>query len=264
VKIRVSMLTIVGAVFLASSVGGFAQQPSQPDSTPSRTKSPLSDRSRLPQALQNVPLEHLSSGALMLLDRDGDLVEWPTASAAPATGLEPSLETATAAATAVALDPRVGANIRLGDDPIVLPPTMRAQAEPHIARALNNPNFLLATFQEGRLTTAGAVDCGFSISRNGGLSWSRALIPGLTQTSGGPYFRATDPVAAVNAGGVPYLCTLAATDVNFTRGVVVVSRSIDGGATFDAPRVAYRAPNNTVFPDKNWMAINTFLGDAYF
>ena len=254
---------MVGAVFLASSVGAFAQQASQSDNTRIRTKSPLSDRSRLPQALQNVPLEHLSSGALMLLDRDGDLVEWPAASAAPATGPGPSLETATAA-TAVALDPRVGTNIRLGNDPIVLPPTMRAQAEPHIARALNNPNLLLATFQEGRLTTAGAVDCGFSISRNGGLSWSRALIPGLTPTSGGPYFRATDPVAAVNAGGALFLCTLAATEVNFARGVVLVSRSLDGGATFAAPRVAYRAPNNTVFPDKNWIAINTFPGTPTF
>ena len=258
------MLTMLGAVFLAASVGGFAQQPSQADSTPIRTKSPLSDRSRLPQALQKVPLEHLSSGALMLLDRDGDLVEWPAASEAPATGLGPSLETATAAATAVALDPRVGANVRLGNDPIVLPPTLRAQAEPHIARALNNPNLLLATFQEGRFTTAGAVDCGFSVSRNGGLSWSRALIPGLTQTSGGPYFRATDPVAAVNAGGLLYLCTLAAGEVNFATGVVLVGRSIDSGATFAAPRVAYRAPNNTVFPDKNWIAINTFPGTPTF
>jgi len=265
VKIRVLVLTTVDAVFLAASVGAFAQQPSQSDSTRIRTKSPLSDRSRLPQALQKVPLDRLSSGALMLLDRDGDLVEGPAASAAQASGLGPSVEAATAAATtAVALDPRVGTNIRLGNDPIVLPPTMRAQAEPHIARALNNPNLLLATFQEGRFTTAGAVDCGFSISRNGGLSWSRALIPGLTQTSGGPYFRATDPVAVVNAGGALFLCTLAATDSTFTRGVVVVSRSIDGGATFEAPRVAYQAPNNTVFPDKNWMAINTFPGTPTF
>jgi hypothetical protein len=195
----------------------------------------------------------------MLLDRSGDLVEWPAASVAQATGLGPSLE----AATAAALDPRVGTNIRLGNDPIVLPPSMRAQAEPHIARALSNPNLLLATFQEGRLTTAGAVDCGFSISRNGGLSWSRALIPGLTQTSGGPYFRATDPVAAVNAGGALFLCTLTATDVNFTRGVVAVSRSLEG-ATFAAPRVAYRAPNNAVFPDKNWIAINRFPGTPTF
>src|SRR5205823_8895645 len=64
------------------------------------------DRTRLPQALQQVRLEHLSSGALMLLDHNGDLVHPPTE------GLAPQIQT-----TAVALDPRVGPNVRLGDDP---------------------------------------------------------------------------------------------------------------------------------------------------
>ena len=196
----------------------------------------------------------------MLLDRGGDLVEGPAASS-PLTMSGSSSPDVNAA---VVLDPRVGINVRLGSDPATLPPAMRAQAEPHIARAPNNPNLLLATFQEGRFTTSGAVDCGFSVSHNGGSSWTRALIPGLTMTSGGPYFRATDPVAGADASGNLYLCTLAATDANFVSGVVLVSRSTDGGATFAAPRVAYRPPNNTRFPDKNWMAINTFPGTPTF
>ncbi len=192
----------------------------------------------------------------MLLDRDGDLVERPAASTTRPPYLPLSPE--------VALDPRVGMNIRLGNDPPQLPPGMQAQAEPHIARAPNNPNILLATFQEGRFTTAGAVDCGFSVSQNAGLNWTRALIPGLTMTSGGPYFRATDPVAGVDASGNLYLETLAAVDTNFNSGVVVVSRSTDGGVSFGPPRVAYQPPNNTVFPDKDWMAINTFSGTPTF
>jgi hypothetical protein len=209
------------------------------------------DRSRLPQALQQVQLEHLSSGALMLLDRNGDLVHPPTV------GLAPQIQT-----TAVALDPRVGPNVRLGDDPSALPTGMKAQAEPHIARSTSNPNFLVATFQEGRFRDAGAVDCGYSISIDGGLSWSRALIPNLTQAAGGPYFRATDPVAGVDLNGNVYLNTEAATDSNFNNGVILVSRSSDGGQTFGAPAVVYQPPNNTVFPDKPWMAINTFSGTA--
>jgi hypothetical protein len=39
-----------------------------------------------------------------------------------------------------------------------------------------------------------------------------------------------------------------------------VSRSTDGGATFGDPVVAYSLPNNEIFPDKNWMAINSFPG----
>src|SRR6266446_3210342 len=91
------------------------------------------------------------------------------------------------------LDPRVGLNLRLGDDPAQLPTNMLAQAEPHIVRHPTQPDILAATFQEGRYTDGGAVDCGYSITLDGGLTWSRALIPGLTLVVGGPYYRATDP-----------------------------------------------------------------------
>ncbi len=192
----------------------------------------------------------------MLLDRQGNLVKPPPLSASrPAAVVD-------AAQVEVPLDPRVGSNLRLGDDPAALPSNMRAQAEPHIARSPVNPDFLAATFQEGRFTDGGAVDCGYSISSDGGLTWSRALIPNLTQTTGGPYYRDTDPVARIDLNGYVYLNTEGATDVNFNTGIVLVSRSIDGGATFGAPVVVYQPASSSVFPDKNWLAINTFAGTS--
>ena len=194
----------------------------------------------------------------MLLNKNNNLVRpSPAWSTQGPNGTSRQGEAAT-----VALDPRVGANIRLGNDPPALPPNMRAQAEPHIARSVANADSLVATFQEGRFTTSGAVDCGYSISHDGGLTWTRALIPNLTTASGGPYPRATDPVAGINLNGNICLCTLVATDPNFVNGAVVVSRSSDGGATFGLPTIAYQPPNNSVFPDKDWMAINTFPGTA--
>lgn len=213
------------------------------------------DRATLPAALQNVPLERLSSGALMLLDRSGNLVHPPVWA-----GRAPALA---APQVGVALDPRVGGNLHLGDDPAALPANMRSQAEPHIARSTINPDFLAATFQEGRFTNGGSVDCGYSISSDGGLTWSRALIPNLTQTTGGPYYRDTDPVAAIDLNGYVYLNTEAATDPNFNNGIILVSRSTDGGTTFGSPVVVYQPPaNGSIFPDKNWMAINTFAGTS--
>src|SRR5256714_2423791 len=215
---------------------------------------PPVDRAKLPPNLRNLPLERMSSGALMWLNRDNNLV-LPPRSEMTANGATISQE---AISGPVALDLRIGPNIRLGNDLSALPSNMRAQAEPHIARAVTNEDFLVGVFQEGRFATGGgAVDCGYSVSHDGGLTWTRALIPHLTGTSGGPYFRATDPVAAFDVNNNVYLETLVATDPQFVNGAVVLSKSTDGGVNFASPVVAYRPSNNNVFPDKEWMAINT-------
>ena len=214
-------------------------------------KMPPPDRSLWPAALRNVPLERLSSGALSLLDRGGDLVS-PAA-------IHASVQAETAEVT---LDLRVAPNLRLGDDPDPLPPGMRAQAEPHIARSPVDSQFLLATFQEGRFTDGGAVDCGYSVTHDGGLTWTRKLIPNLTTVTGGPYPRATDPVAGIDLDGRAFLNTEAGTNAAFTEGIILVSRSLDGGDTFEPPAVVFQPGNSSNFPDKPWMAINTFAGTA--
>src|SRR5437016_2602892 len=200
------------AALLTISVS-FGQQRSIPNVPPSSAV----DRTRLPKALANVQLEHLSSGALMLLDQGGDLVRQSTrAQTGPPS---PALENLSAT-----LDPRVGTNIRLGNDPSALPPGMTAQAEPHIARSPANQNFVVATFQEGRFTDGGAVDCGYSITTDGGVNWTRALIPNVTKTVGGPYYRDTDPVAGVNLNGTVFLTTEGASDPTFNGGAILLCR----------------------------------------
>ena len=240
------------ALLIAALLGAgilFAQQP-----IPNAPPASAVDRSRLPKALANVPLEHLSSGALMLLDHNGDLVRPREQSKAiPSISIQQSLN--------VALDPRVGPNIRLGNDPSALPPGMKAQAEPHIARSPLNQNLVVATFQEGRFADGGAVDCGYSVTTNGGLNWTRALIPNITQVTGGPYFRDTDPVAGIDRNGTVFLTTEGATDPNFNNGAILLSRSFDGGQNFGAPTVVYQ-PSSAFFPDKPWMAINNILGSS--
>ena len=222
----------------------------------------IPDRASLPLELQNAPLERVSSGGLMRLDQNGSIVRRSAAVAVP----EKSANNDGAAAAGVALDPRVGANIRLGDDPAQLQNAQcttcqrNAQAEPFIMRSRTNFDLVVATFQEGRFTDGGAIDCGYSTSRDGGLTWSRALLPGVTQLVGGPYFRATDPVVGIDLNNNVFINMDAGTDPAFNHGDVIVSRSIDAGATFEAPVVAYTSTNENYFADKNWMAVNTFNG----
>jgi hypothetical protein len=253
---RVLGYTLFAAsICLAPAICAASSSQNAPSSPPPE-KPFVVDRTTLPPVLHDVDLRHLSSGALMLFNKNNNLVRPHAASSAQGiTTNSTSIE-----AQSIALDPRVGANLRLGDDPAALPPDMRAQAEPHISRSPVNPDFLAAVFQEGRFTDGGAVDCGYSITHDGGLTWSRALIPGVTQITGGPYFRDTDPVAGIDLNGNIYLNTDAATDPNFNTGQVVISKSTDGGLTFAPPVVVYAPPSSSVFPDKNWMTINTFSG----
>ena len=161
----------------------------------------------------------------------------------------------------VVLDARVGANVRLGDDPAALPAAQRGQAEPHLARSAADPDVLLATFQEGRFTAdGGAVGCGYALSRDGGLSWTRALIPRLTVATGGGFQRATDPVAGIGPQGDLYLNTLGSLDNAFGQSAVVVSRSVDGGASWFPPVTVVLSLDSTVMLDKNWMAVNDLPG----
>lgn len=156
------------------------------------------------------------------------------------------------------LDARIGANLRLGDDPAELPATQRGQAEPHVVRSAANPQVLLATFQEGRYFDGGALGCGYAVSRDGGLTWRRGLVPNLTPVSGGRYVRSTDPVAGAGPQGDLYLQNLVALQGVFTIAAVVVSRSTDRGDTWSEPVTVFEARNRLVQPDKNWLAVNDY------
>jgi uncharacterized membrane protein len=50
--------------------------------------------------------------------------------------------------------------------------------------------------------------------------------------------------------------------LDFTEGVILVSRSVDGGATFGSPALVFQPENSSDFPDKPWMAVNTFANTS--
>jgi hypothetical protein len=210
----------------------------------------------LPLALREVNPDKLSGGLFLALDAAGAF-----GAERPVTRARAGFPDISKGRPPAVLDARVGVNVRVGDDPAALLATQRGQAEPHLYRSAVNPDLLLACFQEGRFAeNGGALSCGYGISRDAGLTWTRALIPQLTTASGGPYLRATDPVAAIGPQGDLYLNTLGSLDNAFGLAAVVVSRSTNSGATWSAPAVVFQGPNPQVMPDKNWMAVNDFPG----
>lgn len=211
-----------------------------------------SSSSGLPLALREVNSDWISSGVYRHFSATG---AWPTdfppiarealPTSAPQKGTPPAL-----------LESWVAPNTRLGADPSGLPAESRQQAEPHIFRSFVAPNTVLATFQEGRRSDGGAASCGYALSKDGGYTWDRALIPNLTQVNGGVYFRATDPVAAIDLDGRMYLNTLNARTSDFGLADITIVRSDDAGASWTDPQIVFAAPSGEVFPDKNWMTVN--------
>jgi hypothetical protein len=129
------------------------------------------------------------------------------------------------------------------------------QAEPDIAIDPNNPNVIIATFQQGRYHDGGSVDPGYATSQDGGKTWAAGNLPFLTIAVGGPFDRASDAAAAIGEDGAVYLQTIAFNQNN-PRSTITVQRSDDGGLTFGPPVLVVDDNDINIFHDKNWIVID--------
>jgi hypothetical protein len=108
-----------------------------------------------------------------------------------------------------------------------------------------------------------ALACSWSVSTNGGLTWgARVLIPGVNTLKGGPDPRGADAVAAVDPSGNLYVTTLGASTTPQALAMFL-SKSVDGGQSFAAPRLLFKA-DATYDPDKEWIAINPYRNSPTF
>jgi len=153
-----------------------------------------------------------------------------------------------------ALHSKIGPNIPIGGDSAQL--SGKHQTEPHLVRSYTDPNLMIATFQDGiGASFRPGAACSYAVSTDGGLSWSRNFIPGLTTVSGGTNVGAADNVAGFDLQGNAYIASLAGT-LNYPSQMVIC-KSTDGGRTFTAP-LGLATATSSNFPDKPWLAINTF------
>ena len=126
---------------------------------------------------------------------------------------------------------------------------------------------LVAAAQTGRFFDGGSSNIRFSTSTNGGASWVRGDLPGITKYFGsGPYDRVSDPAVAYDAKhNVWMISTLPLIETPSVSGVAVLtSRSTDGGLTWGNPVVV----TNIGDVDKNWIACDNtpsspFYGNCY-
>jgi hypothetical protein len=123
---------------------------------------------------------------------------------------------------------------QISSDPFTVPPGQHAtEVEPHV---LANGTTLVSAFQTGRIAPGGATAIGWATSTDGGATWANGFLPGLTTgNGGGPYSAASDPAVAYDAKhGVWMIATLPVANSG-KPPAVVVSRSTDGGLTWNDP-----------------------------
>src|SRR5207248_2940145 len=99
-------------------------------------------------------------------------------------------------------------------------------------------NTIVAATQVGRFFDGGSSNIGWATSTDGGSHWKNGFLPGITKfESGGPYDRVSDPSVAYDAKhNVWLIASLPLVESSSVIGAgVLVSRSTDGGLTWDNP-----------------------------
>jgi hypothetical protein len=147
--------------------------------------------------------------------------------------------------------------------PSPLPALVATEVEPDV---FSWGATIVATFQVGRYSDAGASAIGWARSADGGAHWTSGLLGGLTQPVDphNPFPRASDPVVAYDAAHRTWLINALPVPAGSPYPAAIVSRSPDG-EHWGAPIAVAPAPNGA---DKNWLTCDNsttspFYGNCY-
>ncbi len=159
-----------------------------------------------------------------------------------------------------AQDSPAARTIQISADPFTVGPGQHAtEVEPHV---LASGSTLVAAFQTGRIVNGGGTDIGWATSTDGGTTWSHGFLPELTKGEGtGPYDAASDPAVAYDGKhGVWMISSLPISNTSQTPAVVV-SRSTDGGFTWDSPVSVDPTAQSS---DKNWIVCDRWASSPHY
>jgi hypothetical protein len=139
---------------------------------------------------------------------------------------------------------------------------LNSEVEPWLDVNPTNSMNMVGVWQQDRWDDGGSRGLVAGVTVDGGLNWSSAPIPKITQCSGGTaanggnYQRATDPFVSFAPNGDVYHLSLSFNDVfppltefDFDHALLV-SKSTNGGVTWGDPKVIRRDTNPTIFNDK--------------
>jgi hypothetical protein len=136
------------------------------------------------------------------------------------------------------------------------------------ADTFSSGSTIVAAFQAGRFFGPAASNNGWATTTDGGATWTHGFLPNLTVygSPAGPWDRVSDPVVAYDRKhDVWMIQSLAMTEVGsevIGKGVVV-SRSLDGGRSWNKPRKVRAATGSSDF-DKNWFVCDNWRASPMY
>src|SRR3954469_23935580 len=122
-------------------------------------------------------------------------------------------------------------------------------------------NTIVSAFQVGRATAAtggGCSNIGWPPRTDRGVTWVNGFLPSTTQyaTPPGPATRISDPVVAYDAVHNVWMIHTIPLNASGNVTQIWVSRSTDGGLTWDAPVITYSNAAQNL--DKNWLVCDNW------
>ena len=133
-----------------------------------------------------------------------------------------------------------------------------SEVEPWIEVNPTDPDNIVAIWQQDRWSDGGSRGNVAGVSFDGGASWQIVPIPGVTDCTGGPWERASNPRVSFGPNGtVHHMSLVFQTDPPLDRvggfgpNAMMVSKSTDGGLTWSDPFTLIEDDNPRILNDMN-------------
>ncbi|MPW23937.1 exo-alpha-sialidase [Paraburkholderia sp. CNPSo 3157] len=129
--------------------------------------------------------------------------------------------------------------------------------EPWVAADPTNPSRLLAGHQQDRWNDGGSRGLVGVVSNDAGGTWTNTIPTGVTDCTGGKFRRASDPWVDFAQNGTAFFFSLTldpaqpTTPFGARNSAMLVSRSVDHGATWQSPVTLIQNNSPHVLNDKN-------------
>lgn len=129
---------------------------------------------------------------------------------------------------------------------------LNSEVEPWLDANPRDRDNLVAYWQQDRWSNGGSRGNVAGVTFDGGATWEIVVVPGMTECSGGPFERGSDPWVSFSPDGTLHQMSLVVNLPTFAgRNGMAVSRSLDGGLTWTDPILVIDEETPGVLNDKN-------------